>query len=387
MTTEIEALLQLIVEIGASDLHITVGVPPMVRLHGRLRRLPDLAAGLSDAALQTAEKVQEFLNAYPDWSKSLTSEITKSLAGTLLESERHRRRFEEKGAADLAYSLPGVSRFRLNVYRQRGAAAVAARVLARSIPSMEDLFSHQQGLMETVRRLALLPRGLILVTGPTGSGKSTTLAAMVDWINQRTDRHIITLEDPIEYLHKHGKSIVNQREVGEDVESFAEGLRAALREDPDVILVGEMRDLETIATTITAAETGHLVLSTLHTRTAADTVERIIDVFPPHQQQVRVQLAGVLQGVLSQQLLPRKNGSGRVAAVEVLVATPAVRALVREGKTHQIPSVIQTGAKEGMVPMDRALAQQVLSGIVERDTAFERAVDGENLKRFMARSV
>ncbi|MGB9825816.1 MAG: type IV pilus twitching motility protein PilT, partial [Desulfofundulus sp.] len=305
MAGGIETLLRLVVDAGASDLHITVGVPPVIRLHGRLRKLPELVSGLPDVEPQVVKKVQEFLTAHPDWSRPLTPELTGSLADELLKSERHRRRYEDKGAADLAYSLPGVSRFRLNVYRQRGAAALAARVLAKSIPTMEELFNHQPGLMEIVRRLALLPRGLILVTGPTGSGKSTTLAAMVDWINQQIDRHIITLEDPIEYLHKHGKSIVNQREVGEDVQNFAEGLRAALREDPDVIMVGEMRDLETIATAITAAETGHLVLSTLHTRTAADTVERIIDVFPSHQQQqVRVQLAGVLQGVLSQQLLP-----------------------------------------------------------------------------------
>jgi len=223
------------------------------------------------------------------------------------------------------------------------------------------------------------------VTGPTGSGKSTTLAAMVDHVNRTSERHVITLEDPIEYLHRHGRGVVNQREVGEDVESFAEGLRAALREDPDVILVGEMRDLETIATAITAAETGHLVLSTLHTNTAAETVERVVDVFLPHQQQqVRVQLAGVLQGVLSQQLLPRKDGRGRVCAVEVLVATHAVRSLIREGKTHQIPSAIQTGASEGMVPMDRALADLVLAGLVSREDAEERAVDPKLFARYLA---
>ncbi|MGB9804845.1 type IV pilus twitching motility protein PilT, partial [Desulfofundulus sp.] len=222
MAGGIETLLRLVVDAGASDLHITVGVPPVIRLHGRLRKLPELVSGLPDVEPQVVKKVQEFLTAHPDWSRPLTPELTGSLADELLKSERHRRRYEDKGAADLAYSLPGVSRFRLNVYRQRGAAALAARVLAKSIPTMEELFNHQPGLMEIVRRLALLPRGLILVTGPTGSGKSTTLAAMVDWINQQIDRHIITLEDPIEYLHKHGKSIVNQREVGEDVQNFAE---------------------------------------------------------------------------------------------------------------------------------------------------------------------
>ncbi|OIQ07681.1 type IV pilus twitching motility protein PilT [Neomoorella thermoacetica] len=384
---EIEALLRFIVDIGASDLHLTAGIPPVVRLQGRLIKLPDMAAGTAGTLEQEAIKARSFLADYPGWEQPLTPETIGTLGESLLEEERHRQRFLEKGSVDLACSLKGISRFRLNVYRQRGTVALAARALARDIPSLDGLFSFYHDLPQTLKRLALLPRGLILVTGPTGSGKSTTLAAMVDWINKQAERHIITLEDPIEYLHRHGKSIVNQREVGEDVESFAEGLRAALREDPDVILVGEMRDWETMATAISAAETGHLVLSTLHTRTAADAVERIIDAFPPHQQQqIRIQMAGVLEGVISQQLLPRRDDSGRVAAVEVLVATPAVRALIREGKTHQLPSAIQTGAREGMLPMDKALAQLYLAGIVEREAALERAVDGEILKRFISRT-
>lgn len=377
----VDDLLTLAVRCGASDLHLTVGVPPVLRLHGRLWKITDLAVSGPAGAREEAGAV---LALWPEINSPLTPALAERLAGALLGEGKRREEFEKKGNADLARSVPGLSRFRVNVYRQRGNCAAVCRVLSDRIPSLDELFAHAPGTAAVMRRLAELPRGLVLVTGPTGSGKSTTLAAMVDHINRTCERHIITLEDPIEYLHQHRRSVVNQRETGEDVVSFAEGLRAALREDPDVILVGEMRDLETIATAITAAETGHLVLSTLHTNTAAETVERVVDVFPPHQQQqVRVQLAGVLQGVLSQQLLPRKDGRGRVCAVEILVATHAVRALIREGKTHMIPGTIQTGASEGMVPMDKALADLVLSGLVNREDAEERAVDPKLFSRYL----
>jgi twitching motility protein PilT len=377
----VDDLLTLAVRCGASDLHLTVGVPPVLRLHGRLWKLTDLAASGPAEAKREAEVVMAH---WPEVCGPLTPTLADRVAKELLGEGRHREEFERRGNADLAKSVPGLSRFRVNVYRQRGNCAAVYRVLSSRIPPLDELFAHAPGTAEVMRRLAELPRGLVLVTGPTGSGKSTTLAAMVDHINRTSERHVITLEDPIEYLHRHGRGIVNQREVGDDVASFAEGLRAALREDPDVILVGEMRDLETIATAITAAETGHLVLSTLHTNTAAETVERIIDVFPPHQQrQVRVQLAGVLQGVLSQQLLPRKDGRGRVCAVEVMVATHAIRALIREGKTHMIPGAIQTGSPEGMVPMDRALADLVLMGLVSREDAEDRAVDPKLFARYL----
>jgi len=377
----VDALLALAVRCGASDLHLTVGVPPVLRLHGRLWRLPELASSGPEPARGEAAAV---LAVWPEAREALTPALAEQIASEFLRDGRYRKRFEEKGSVDLARSVPGLSRFRVNVYRQRGTAAAVCRVLSSRIPSLDELFPHAPDIAATMRWASELPRGLVLVTGPTGSGKSTTLAAMVDHINSAFNKHVITLEDPIEYMHQHKESIVNQRELGEDTESFAEGLRAALREDPDVILVGEMRDLETISTAITAAETGHLVLSTLHTNTAAETVERIIDVFPPHQQQqVRVQLAGVLQAVFSQQLLPKRDGSGRVCAVEVLVATHAVRALIREGKPHQIPSIIQTGASEGMVPMDRALVDLVLAGLIEKDAAEERAVDLKLFTRYL----
>jgi twitching motility protein PilT len=374
-------LLVLAVRCGASDLHLTVGVPPVLRLHGRLWKLTELAASGPGSTRREAAAV---MSLWPETKEPLTPTLAKQIASELLKNGRHLEQFEKKGNADLARSVPGLSRFRVNVYRQRGNHAAVCRVLASRIPPLDELFSHAPGAAAVMRRFAELPRGLVLVTGPTGSGKSMTLAAMVDHINRTFEKHVITLEDPVEYMHRHNRSVINQREVGEDVESFAEGLRAALREDPDVILVGEMRDLETIATAITAAETGHLVFSTLHTNTAAETVERIIDVFPPHQQQqVRVQLSGVLQGVLSQQLLPRKDGKGRVCAVEILVATHAVRALVREGKTHQIPSAIQTGASEGMIPLDKALADLVLTGLVDREAASEKAVDPKLFARYL----
>ena len=283
------------------------------------------------------------------------------------------------GEIDFSYSLSGYGRFRVNAFRQRGTIAIVLRLVADKVPTLEDL-KHP----EIMKTLSLKPRGLVLVTGPTGSGKSTTLAAMINLINQTEAAHIITMEDPIEYLHRHNKSIVNQREVNTDSISFANALRAALREDPDVILVGEMRDAETVSTAITAAETGHLVFATLHTSDAAQTIDRIIDTFPPHQQQqVKSQLSMILQGIISQQLLPLKDGSGRIAALEILVATPAIRNLIREGKTHQILSSVQTGAKYGMQTMDMALRDLVQKNLVEFEEALSLASDPDTFMRMV----
>ncbi|NPV28502.1 MAG: type IV pilus twitching motility protein PilT [Firmicutes bacterium] len=342
-------LLRLTARRGASDLHLTVGIPPVLRLNGYLVPL-------------------EF--------PPLTVPDTEKIARSLLTEEQWKR-FISEGEIDLAYSLPGVSRFRVNAYRQRGSCALAIRVVPTRVPTFEEL-----GLPEVVKSLARRPKGLILVTGPTGSGKTTTLAAMIDLINNERHCHIITLEDPIEYIHQHRKSIVNQREIGADTASFASGLRAALRQDPDVILVGEMRDLETIATAITAAETGHLVLSTLHTVDATQTVDRIIDVFPPHQQQqIRIQLAATLQGVIAQQLLPRADGKGRVLALELMVATPAVKNLIREGKTHQLISTIQTGGKYGMQTLESSLRRLCESGLITREDMMAHLPDINTYQR------
>jgi twitching motility protein PilT len=332
----------------ASDLHITVGQPPIMRLDGELVKLTD--------KLLT-----------PDDTLRMVKEVMK---GTQFDH------LEEHGELDFSFSYPEVGRFRVNGYRQRGSYGLAFRVVYGRIPSLEEL-----GLPSVVAELARKKRGLILVTGPTGSGKSTTLASMIDLINTERSCHILTLEDPIEYLHKHNKSIVNQREVGNDTSSFANGLRAALREDPDVILVGEMRDLETIAIAITAAETGHLVLSTLHTLGAANTMDRIIDVFPPYQQeQIKVQLAAVVEGIISQQLLAKKAMKGRVGAFEVMTTTNAIRNLVREGKTHQIQTNIQTGAKFGMQTMDNSLLSLYKTGVISRDTCITHSMDFDYVK-------
>lgn len=348
----IDELLRVSTQLGASDLHITVGRPPMIRLNGRMQQLP------------CSEECTEVMDA----------DKVSTLAGQLMQ-EKFLKKFEEKGSIDFSYSIPGLSRFRVNVFKQRGTMAVVARVIPTKIPELDEL-----GLPEIVKTLARKPNGLILVTGPTGSGKSTTLAAMINQINREEEGHIITLEDPIEFLHRHNKCIVNQREIGADSDSFASGLRAALRQDPDIILVGEMRDLETISTAITAAETGHLVLATLHTSSAVQTIDRIIDVFPPHQQnQVRVQLSLILQGIVAQTLLPRTDGQGRVIAVEVLVANSAVRNLIREGKTPQLPSVIQSGGRQGMQTMDSSLRDLYMRGIVSYEEAVKRAADPESL--------
>ncbi len=336
-------------ENNASDIHITVGAPPTFRIHGKLISTDD---------------------------SRFTSEDTENLVCQTVE-ESLIPVLKEYGEVDTSYSSPGLGRFRVNAYRQRGSYGMAMRIIPMEIPKMSEL-----GLPYITRDLAMLPRGLILVTGPTGSGKSTTLASMIDLINEEKSCHIITLEDPIEYLHRHKKALVNQREMGLDSKNFANSLRAALRQDPDVILVGEMRDLETISTALTAAETGHLVLSTLHTIGSAKTIDRIIDVFPPHQQQqVRVQLASVIQAVISQQLLPKVDGSGRCAAFEVMVATPAIRNLIREDKVHQIQTAIQTGAKYQMQTMDSSLLELYRKGYISSDTALSQAVNHEEMKR------
>ena len=321
---DMESLLREAVARHASDLHVTVGVPPLIRINGALIKLDLPALGVDD----TAQLFEEIV------------------------AEDRRVQFNQNGEIDFSHTVFGLSRFRVNAFRQRGSIAIAIRIIPERVPSLQEL-----KLPDIVRELARKPRGLVLVTGPTGSGKSTTMAAMIDLINSERACNILTLEDPIEYLHRHRKSIINQREIGADSRTFANALRAALREDPDVILVGEMRDMETISIAVRAAETGHLVLATLHTSDAAQTVDRIIDVFPPYQhQQVRTQLSLALQGIVSQQLLPRSDGQGRIVAVETLVTTPAVRNLIREGKSHQILSVIQTGAKFGMLAMDRRCA-------------------------------
>lgn len=333
----------------ASDIHITVGVPPKMRVHGDLVNMN-----------------------YPV--------LTRTDADTLIKAtmkERQLEILEEKGEVDFSFSLPEVGRFRVNVFRQRGALSAALRLVNTIIPKPEDL-----GVPPSVINLYKKKRGLVLVTGPTGSGKSTTLASLINLVNENIPAHVITLEDPIEYLHTHKMSTVNQREIGMDTLSYNNALRAALREDPDVILIGEMRDLETISIAITAAETGHLVFSTLHTIGAAATIDRVIDVFPPHQQQqIRVQLAMVLEAVISQQLMPTADGHGRVAAFEVLHSTPAIKNLIRENKTFQIATTMQTSKKLGMQTMDDSIFYLYAQGIISRDTALNYAQDQQSLEK------
>ena len=340
-----------VMELGASDLHITAAAPPMVRLRGRLQPLD-----------------------YPKLSPQDTREIVYSIL-----TEEQRKRLENDWQIDFSYTIPGRARFRVNAFYQRATVGAAFRLIPTRMPQLKDL-----GVPSVLEEFTKKPRGFVLVTGPTGSGKSTTLAAMLDLINSERHEHILTIEDPIEFLHPHKGCIVNQREIGSDAQSFGLGLKAALREDPDVILVGEMRDLETISTALTAAETGHLVFATLHTQDCAQTVDRIIDVFPPSQQdQVRVQLSVALQGVCTQQLLPTADGKGRILAAEVLVPTPAVRNLIREGKTHQIYSAIQTGASFGMQTMDTALAELVRRNVITRDLAEARSGSPDELRRLL----
>ena len=336
----LDEILRMSVEEKASDIHFTAGCPPYYRIDGVLTPLK-------------GDKLQ------PTDLEALLLPILDN---------RHRNELETNGQTDMAYAIPGVGRFRVNVYKQRGTLASAMRCLPFSIPDADSL-----GIPAEVQALTAKKRGLVLVTGPTGSGKSTTLASLVDIMNRKYPYHIITLEDPIEYLHRHQYSMVNQREIGSDSNDYAQALRAALREDPDVILVGEMRDLEAIYTALTAAETGHLVLSTLHTIGADKTIDRIIDVFPPNQQQVRIQLASVLECIISQQLIRREDGRGRVAALEVLFANTAIRNMIRENKTYQIISTMQTGKRQGMQTMDDAIYELFLRGDISADSAVSYA--------------
>ena len=352
MSIDFADLLMEVVARRASDLHLSAGAPPTLRIRGRLTRV----------------------EGYP----VLSGEDTREIVYSILSGDQ-RQRLETNWQLDFAYSIPGHARFRVNAYYQRGAIGAAFRLIPFELTSIDQL-----GLPPAVHDFTRKPRGFVLVTGPTGSGKSTSLAAMIDEINATREEHIMTIEDPIEFLHGHKKCLVNQRELGSDAQSFAEALKAALRQDPDVILVGEMRDLETISTALTAAETGHLVFATLHTQDAAQTVDRVIDVFPSEQQsQVRMQLSVALQGIMTQQLLPTADGSGRVAACEVLVPNPAVRNLIREGKTHQIYSVLQTGAAQGMQTMDAALVTLVRTGKISRALAETRSSAPEELRRLL----
>lgn len=344
----IEEILKTAKIAGASDVHFTVGIPPKMRVNGDLISM--------------------------NYPKMLPADTLNALEQVM--NERQKEIFNEKGEYDMSFSIRDLGRYRVNVYRQRGSVAMAFRLVGTEVPSPEQL-----GIPDKVMDLAQRKRGLVLVTGPTGSGKSTTLAAIIDCINKTRDAHVITLEDPIEYLHQHRMSMVNQREIGLDSNSYANALRAALREDPDVILVGEMRDLETISVAITAAETGHLVLSTLHTIGAASTVDRMIDVFPPHQQQqIRIQLSNVIEAVISQQLIPTADGRGRACAFEIMQANHAVRNLIREGKTHQLTSVMQTSRKQGMVTMDEAITQLYFAGKISKEDAIEFAQDVEGME-------
>lgn len=339
----IEEILQVSMDARASDIHLTAGLPPKMRVNGHLLNMD-----------------------FPVLKPEDTMEIVRQIM-----TDHQRAMFEERGELDMSFAVTNLGRYRVNVFRQRGSVAMAMRAVNTVIPSPAQL-----GVPNAVVDLYNRKRGLVLVTGPTGSGKSTTLASIIDKANNNRDAHIITLEDPIEYLHIHKVAMVNQREIGFDSMSYANALRAALREDPDIILVGEMRDYETISVAVTAAETGHLVLSTLHTIGAASTIDRIIDVFPPHQQQqIRVQLANVLEAVISQQLVPTADGRGRVAAFEVMLANHAVRNLIREGKSHQLMSIMQTNRRSGMVTMDEALTELYLEGKIDQENLVEFAQD------------
>ncbi|MFG0319373.1 MAG: type IV pilus twitching motility protein PilT [Planctomycetota bacterium JB042] len=347
MTVELDKLLLTVVETGGSDLHLTVGRPPVVRMHGRMRslNLPDLSPA-----------------------------DTEKLVGDLSQEE-NLKELREVGSSDFAIAYQDKARFRVSIFRQKGHVGAALRLIPNDLLTFDQI-----GLPPKVKELLNHPRGLILVTGPTGSGKTTTLATMLDYINESFDRHIITIEDPIEYYHPHKKSVVMQREVGHDVSTFAEALRRALRQDPDVILLGEMRDTETISTAITAAETGHLVFGTLHTTGSARTVDRIIDSFPHEQQeQIRAQLAVSLVAVISQVLMPRADGKGRVAAFEILISTSAVENHIRKNETFKIPSVIQTSRKLGMVRLDDHLVELVHAGAITKATAFEYCMSRADL--------
>jgi len=351
---DLDAALRAMIECGGSDLHVTTGAQPMIRLDGGLRPL----------------------EGYP----VLNAESLERTLYSIL-NKRQRETFEEVLELDFAYAVRGVSRFRVNLYKQRDSIGAAFRMIPYEIKPLEAL-----GMPPVVANFASMARGLVLVTGPTGSGKSTTLAAIIDLANRSRNDHIMTVEDPIEFLHRHKKSLINQREVGADTHSFANALKHVLRQDPDIILVGEMRDLETISVALTAAETGHLVFATLHTSDAAQTIDRIIDVFPAYQQdQVRTQLASALQGVVCQTLCKKANGKGRAAATEVMLATPAIRNLIREGKTHQIYSAMQAGAQLGMHTLDQHLAELVRTGVITYEVGLEKCAQVADFNRLTGR--
>ena len=351
----LDQMLVALVEARGSDLHLTVGSPPMIRVDGSLRPLPGYG--------------------------KLNSADTALLARAAITPAQWET-FQRAQELDFAHSIVGVSRFRGNLYIQRNSCGAVFRAIPHKIKPLDEL-----GMPDSVARFAHLPRGLVLVTGPTGSGKTTTLASVLDLANRTRAAHIITIEDPIEFLHPHKRSLVNQREVGADTETFAHALKHALRQDPDIILVGELRDLETTATALTAAETGHLVLATLHTQSATQTVDRIIDIFPPHQQlQIRAQLAASLQGIVTQALAPRADGTGRVVVSEILIATPAIRSLIREGKSHQIPSFMQAGGGDGMLSFDQHLVDRVRDGEVTMQAALDICHSPEELKRLIGRT-
>ncbi len=347
----IEVLLEEVVKRKGSDLHLQVGLPPIIRVDGALSAIAGALA--------------------------LNEEAVEALVFAILDEDQKQILLKDK-EFDFSFAFGDLGRFRVNAFHERGNLAAALRYINNDILSIEQL-----GLPPVVSKFSTYPRGLVLVTGPTGSGKSTTLAAMVSKINQEQSKHIITIEDPIEYAHRSQKSVIVQREVHYDTYSFSAALRSALREDPDVVLIGEMRDLETIASAITIAETGHLVLATLHTNSASQSIDRMIDVFPPHQQpQIRSQLANILMAICSQRLLPAIGG-GRVAAAEILVSTPAVRNIIREGKSHQLEAVIQTGAEHGMQSMDKTLVSMIRAGTITYDEARDCAVDPEEMDRLM----
>ena len=344
-------LLKIAIELGASDVHVTVGSCPIARTKGKFIKLSE---------------------------KILTDQDTKEMVKDI-SGENDFDRIQEYGEADFSVSIDTGERFRVNAYKQKGNYAIAIRTISAQIPAFESL-----GLPEVLKRFTEKHKGLVLVTGPTGSGKSTTLASLIDIINENQQKHIITLEDPIEYVHNHKMSLVNQREIGQDTESFNSALRAILRQDPDVILIGEMRDPETISIALTAAETGHLVFSTLHTVGAAKTIDRIVDMFPSEQQQqVRTQLSTVCEGVVSQQLIQTVDGRRRIAALEVMIANPAIRNLIRENKTYQIQNQIQTGSKFGMKSMDQELVNLYRQGLISRDSALSRCTDYEYTSRLV----
>ncbi len=353
MAIDINKILDESRALGCSDLHFTVGIPPIVRQGGNLRKL----------------------SSYPDMTEIDIQQICRNMT-----NERQMQSIRDHNDTDFTYVSTRGFRHRVNVYRQRGNTAIAIRLLRNDIPTLTDL-----NLPPVLAEFSMRPRGLVLVTGPTGSGKSTTLAAMIDHINLHKSAHIITVEDPIEYMHAHKRCMVNQREIGQDVPSFSMSLRAALREDPDVILVGEMRDFETIEAAVTAAETGHLVMSTLHTTDAASTIDRIIDVFPAHQQhQIRTQLASVLVGICTQTLCRTTDGTSRVACCEILAATDSIKAMIRDDKVHLISSAMQTGKQYGMQTLDQELAKLVVSRTITMDVALEKCLNANDLKRFIA---